>query len=106
LDAVDEVAQQARTSGRRYVEILRVPTMSVGVYVLPPGAIDLQTPHAEDEVYYVVRGRGRFRQGPDDRPVGASAVLFVPARQEHHFHSVEDELVLLVVFSPPESASP
>ena len=79
-----------------------MPTMSAGVYVLPRGATDLQTPHGEDEVYYVVHGHGRFRHGDSDETVEPGDILFVLAREEHRFHSIEEELVLLVVFAPAE----
>lgn len=98
-------AEKARRSGDRYVEFLRAPTMSVGVYVLPAGAEDRQSPHGEDEIYFVVRGRGRFRQGSDDRAVAAGTVLFVPARAPHRFHAIEEELCLLVLFAPPEGTA-
>ena len=83
-----------------------MPTMSVGVYVLPTGAVDGQSPHSEDEIYYVVRGRAHFHHGRDDAPVGPGDVLFVPAREPHRFHSVTEELVLLVVFAPAEQPPP
>jgi mannose-6-phosphate isomerase-like protein (cupin superfamily) len=88
-----------------YAELLRVPAMSVGVYVLPPGSVDRQTPHREDEVYYVVRGQARFLRGKEERAVSAGDVLFVAAQEPHHFLSIEEELVLLVVFAPAEQTT-
>jgi mannose-6-phosphate isomerase-like protein (cupin superfamily) len=101
--STDAIAAQRADDGRDYHEFLRTEAMSAGIYALGPGATDPQTPHAEDELYYVVRGRGRFQQGDDDQEVGPGHVLFVPAREPHHFHDVTEELVLLVVFAPPES---
>ena len=46
--------QQAKT-GKAYLEFLRAPAMSAGLYVLPAGGTDGQSPHQEDEMYYVVR---------------------------------------------------
>jgi len=102
MPTVDAIAEQARRGPSRYVEFLRVPAMSAGVYVLPKGARDPQRPHLEDEVYYVVRGRGRFRQAAEDREVGPGDVLFVAAQEPHRFHAIAEELVLLVVFAPAE----
>jgi mannose-6-phosphate isomerase-like protein (cupin superfamily) len=93
---------RARSEASSYLEVLRVPAMSVGVYVLPAGGMDRQTPHLEDEVYYVVRGCGRFVRGATDVAVRAGDLLFVGAGEPHHFHSIEEELVLVVVFSPAE----
>jgi mannose-6-phosphate isomerase-like protein (cupin superfamily) len=77
--------------------------MSAGLYVLQAGGTDLQRPHHEDEMYYVVRGRARFRAGDDDREVSAGSILFVAAGVEHHFYDVAEELALLVCFAPAES---
>jgi mannose-6-phosphate isomerase-like protein (cupin superfamily) len=95
-----EVAKAQRGDG--YSEFLRIPAMSVGVYVLEAGALDRQTPHTEDEIYYVVRGRAGFRNGEAETRATPGKVLFVPAKQVHQFHSIEEELVLLVVFAPAE----
>ncbi|MCK7526822.1 MAG: cupin domain-containing protein [Ignavibacteriales bacterium] len=38
--------------------------MSMGLYVLPTGGGDPQSPHTEDEVYYVVSGRGEDSKLP------------------------------------------
>ena len=47
----------------RYEEQLRVPALSVGTYSIPAGAADDQGPHAEDEIYVVLSGRGAFTAG-------------------------------------------
>ena len=54
-------------------------------------------------MYYVVRGRARFRAGDDDKAVSAGAILFVAAEVEHRFYDVEEELAVLVFFAPAES---
>ena len=64
-----ELLQQRTQLGKLYLEFLRVPAMSAGVYVLPAGGADPQKPHKEDELYYVVRGRARMRVGSEDQTV-------------------------------------
>ncbi len=98
-----EVDGQRVDKGKLYHEFLRVPAMSAGLYVLAAGATDLQSPHHEDEMYYVVRGRGRFRAGDEDREVAAGSVMFVAAEVEHRFYAIAEELAVLVFFAPPES---
>lgn len=93
-----------RQAGRSYLEFLRVPALSMGLYVLPAGATDPQRPHAEDEVYYVLEGEARFRAGDEDRAIQAGSVLFVPARVPHQFHGITRDLKLLVFFAPAESS--
>lgn len=87
----------------RYHEFLRVPAMSAGLYLLPAGATDLQTPHQEDEIYYVVRGQAKVRIGDEETAVSEGAVVFVDAHKAHRFFDIEQDLVLLVVFAPAET---
>jgi mannose-6-phosphate isomerase-like protein (cupin superfamily) len=94
---------QRAKSGEHYLEFLRVPAMSAGVYVLPAGGIDSQTPHKEDEMYYVVSGRARMRMGSEEWLVSAGSVIFMAAHVEHRFFDIVEELVVLVFFAPAES---
>jgi len=90
---------------RAYLEFLRVSSLSAGLYVLPAGGIDTQEPHTEDEVYYIVSGRGAIQVAGESRDVAAGSVVFVKASDEHRFHSIADELVILVFFAPAEYAN-
>jgi mannose-6-phosphate isomerase-like protein (cupin superfamily) len=90
-------------SGKLYCEFLRVPAMSAGLYVLPAGGTDTQRPHHEDEIYYVVRGRARFKAAEEDREVSEGSVIFVAAEVEHRFYDVAEELAVLVIFAPAET---
>lgn len=98
-----EIERQRALSGKAYRQFLRVPTMSAGLYVLPAGGIDPQRPHHEDEMYYVVSGKARFRAGDEDGEVAAGSVLFVAAEVEHRFYDIVEELAVLVFFAPAES---
>lgn len=89
-------------SGRLYHEFIRTHDLSVGLYVLPAGGTDPQSPHTEDEVYHVVSGRAQIKVGSEDRPVQAGSVVFVGADAEHRFHHIEEDLVVLVMFGPAE----
>jgi mannose-6-phosphate isomerase-like protein (cupin superfamily) len=100
-----EIADLIRQQGAEtspYLEFLKEGTLSMGLYVLPAGSLDKQQPHTEDEVYYVLSGRGQFRLDSENRPVQTGSIIFVAARQEHRFHSIEEELKILVFFAPAE----
>jgi quercetin dioxygenase-like cupin family protein len=101
--SLPEIEEQRSESGKDYREFLRVPAMSAGLYVLPAGATDQQKPHREDEVYYLVRGKARFKAGPEDREVSAGSVIFVGAQVGHRFYDIEEELAVLVFFAPAET---
>ena len=85
-----------------YHEFLRMPSMSLGLYTLAIGATDPQLPHTEDEVYYVVSGRGQIQVAGEDRPVQPGSIIFVKAGDDHRFHSITEDLTLLVFFAPAE----
>jgi mannose-6-phosphate isomerase-like protein (cupin superfamily) len=89
---------------KRYQEFLRVPAMSAGIYVLPAGATDKQSPHKEDEIYYVVRGKAKMRLGREERSISQGDVIFIEKNLEHRFFDIAEELVLLVIFAPGESS--
>jgi mannose-6-phosphate isomerase-like protein (cupin superfamily) len=101
---ITELLDQRGESGKRYLEFLRIPAMSAGVYVLAAGATDPQKPHKEDELYYVVRGRARMRIGSQEQVVSAGSVIFVAANVEHRFFDILEDLVVLVFFAPAESS--
>lgn len=102
---LDDMIAKARATPDSYAaEALRSDLLSVGLYIVPAGGTDDQTPHAEDEVYYAVRGRAKIRVGEDDHPVQPGTVLFVPATAVHYFHDISEELILVVFWAPPEKS--
>ena len=101
--SISDLEAKRREQGKKYLEFLRIPAMSAGLYVLPAGEKDPQNPHREDEMYYVVRGRARMKVGAEDQPVSAGSVIFVEAGVEHRFHEIEEDLEILVIFAPAET---
>jgi mannose-6-phosphate isomerase-like protein (cupin superfamily) len=99
---VKQLLDRRADTGRPYLEFLRVPALSAGLYVLPAGGVDAQQPHTEDEVYYIVSGRGAIQVEGESRDVVAGSVVYVKAGDEHRFHSIAEELVILVFFGPAE----
>jgi len=82
-----------------YLEFLRVPNLSCGIYTLPAGSKDLQGPHDEDEVYYVLSGKARLRVDEHEQQVSAGSILYVGATSEHSFFEIEEDITLLVFFA-------
>jgi len=101
---LDALRRRRSASGRPYLEFLSVPDLSAGLYELPAGGTDPQSPHAEDELYHVVAGRATIRVGDEDRPVGPGSLVFVAAGVPHRFHDIEADLTILVVFGPAEGS--
>jgi mannose-6-phosphate isomerase-like protein (cupin superfamily) len=98
LDALDKLAEQAQP----YHEFMRRRGMSLGIYVLPAGGTDRQHPHASDEVYVVLRGRGALRVRDEEYEVRPGSIISVDHGEEHHFAGVTEDLHVLVVFAPPD----
>ena len=84
-----------------YVDFLASEKLSVGLSVWPAGSIDRQQPHREDEVYYIIGGRGLIEVAGEDRPVKPGSLVFVAAGVRHHFHQIEEDLRVLVFWAPP-----
>jgi mannose-6-phosphate isomerase-like protein (cupin superfamily) len=99
---VDDLDRRRAENGKLYLEFLRIPAMSVGVYVLPTNGADPQKPHRVDEMYYVVRGRARMQNGSEDAEVRAGSIIFVEAKTEHRFYHIKQELEVVVFFAPAE----
>ena len=74
-------------------------SLSCGIYTLAAGSKDLQSPHDEDEVYYVMSGRARIRIQDEERVVGPGSILYVGATSEHSFVEIEKDMTLLVFFA-------
>ena len=101
---ISDLLSRRDASGQLYLEFFEAPTMSVGVYVLEAGSDDPQHPHTEDEVYYVVEGRGQVEIAGENSDISPGGVIFVGAGVEHRFHSIVEDLKLLVVFAPPRGS--
>jgi mannose-6-phosphate isomerase-like protein (cupin superfamily) len=89
----------AGSAGERAVGVLQRGTLDVKLGT--PARPNEQTPHEQDEVYIVVRGRGvLFHDGKRD-PFESGDFLFVAAATEHHFEDFGDDLLLWRVFYGP-----
>ena len=99
---VGELLHQQQRSGDAWQEFLHVDALSMGLYLLAAGSEDTQQPHSEDEIYYIVQGRGQIRVGSEDRPVQAGSIVYVAKAVEHRFHTITEDLQILVFFAPAE----
>ena len=106
MDAYDipELNPQPRDAdGHGYVDFFASTKLSVGLAIWLKGKPDRQQPHLEDEVYYVISGRGMIQVAGEDRPVKAGSLVFVATGVEHRFHSIDEDLRVLVFWAPPHN---
>jgi len=102
---LSDLDRQRVEAGKLYLEVFRTHALSLGLYVLPAGGVDAQQPHKEKEVYYVVSGRAMLRVDDEDRAVQPGSVIFAPPGMPHRFHSITEELRILVFFAPAEGTA-
>lgn len=85
--------------GERFARAFAHGTMSVELYA--PRGTDPQQPHDQDELYFVVSGRGELLLAGTMHPFGPGDAFFVPAGAEHRFVRFSEDFATWVVFWGP-----
>jgi mannose-6-phosphate isomerase-like protein (cupin superfamily) len=85
--------------GEHSLSFLQRGTLNVklSLPVLP----NQQTPHAQDEIYVITRGRGVLFHDGKRNPFESGDLLFVAAGTDHHFEDFTEDLAVWVVFYGP-----
>ena len=76
----------------------------MAVYALVAPEPDRQQPHADDELYLVLEGRGTLEVEGEQVELKEGEAVFVPAGAEHRFVGYET-LTVLVIFARPHHSS-
>ena len=86
-------------AGERAVLALKRGTLDIKLSIpVPPNE---QSPHAQDEVYAVIRGRGVLVHSGRRDPFEAGDLLFVAAGVPHHYEDFSGDLALWRLFYGP-----
>ena len=85
--------------GERFVQAMAHGSMSVELYA--PRGLDPQTPHAQDELYFIHAGTGELIIGDVRHRFEPGAAFFVPAGTVHRFESFSADFATWVVFWGP-----
>jgi mannose-6-phosphate isomerase-like protein (cupin superfamily) len=88
----------------QYLEQLKTSDLSFGTYSLPAGTDDAQSPHSEDEIYFIVSGKATFWTPGHAVPVAPGSAIFVPAHEPHRFMHITEDLTALVFFGLAEGS--
>lgn len=82
--------------GERSVLVLNRGTLDIRLSVpVPP---NVQTPHAQDELYVVAKGKGVLVSEGRREPFETGDVLFVAAGTDHHYADFSEDLALWRIF--------
>lgn len=98
--SIDQLTKDLESKNPVFAEFLRTPALSCAIYRLPAGARDMQAPHLEDEIYFVVSGHAWLQIGSQEREIKAGNILYVQATSEHSFFNIDEDLTLVAVFGP------
>ena len=86
-------------AGEHSVSLWRRGTLEVKLSrPVPP---NVQTPHEQDEIYVIARGRGVLVHDGRRDACEAGDLMFVAAGTEHRFEDMSDDLEVWVVFFGP-----
>lgn len=83
-------------TGERFARALAHGSMSVELYA--PSEIDPQTPHAQDELYFIHAGTGSLVVADVTHSFAAGDCFFVSARVTHRFIDFSKDFSTWVVF--------
>jgi mannose-6-phosphate isomerase-like protein (cupin superfamily) len=100
LSFATALSQIPSPAGERAACVLKRGTLDVVLGL--PLSPNVQTPHAQDEMYFVVRGRGVFVYDDQRSPFEPGDILFVAAGTEHHYEDFSEDLALWRIFYGPD----
>lgn len=97
-EAIELLKQEAV---EKFTTVMQHGTMKVEFY--RPEKVDLQQPHAQDELYIIASGSGTFIRKNERVECSQNDVLFVPAGIEHRFENFTNDFGTWVIFYGEES---
>ena len=75
------------------------------VYCFEPGQV--QAPHAHqgaDKVYYVLKGKGVFQVGEEERELGEGEIALAASGQKHGVTNRSNQRLVVLVYMAPKPA--
>lgn len=75
----------------------------LGVSTFTPGTDTQQKVHEEEELCFIIKGKGSITVGEEEFPYSSSSAVYIPPGVPHGVRNTGDEDVVMVyVFSYPE----
>lgn len=82
-----------------FLDFLQTNKIDAGILVLKPGQKDIQKPHSQDEIYYIIEGNGFIEIEDNTRSFHSGMCIFVPSNTPHRFFDNISRIVVLYVFN-------
>jgi mannose-6-phosphate isomerase-like protein (cupin superfamily) len=95
---LEDLLAKVEPGAVRFHEFLRTPSLSCSIYHVPAGSKEMQSAHVEDELYFVLEGKGRLRVEEEEHVVEKGTMLYVKADSQHTFFEIEEDLTVLAFF--------
>lgn len=86
--------------GFRQTVLARGGTMMLTEGEFCKGGVGQPHSHPHEQIAYVSKGSFRFRIGDEEMEIHEGDSLFVPADVEHECEALEDDSVIIDIFSP------
>src|SRR5215210_3724812 len=81
-----------------FLDFLKTTSIDAGIIILKPTQKDIQEPHSQDEIYYIIEGNGFIEIGKNIHLFHSGMCIFVPSNTPHRFFDIVGKLVALYVF--------
>lgn len=70
--------------------------------IFKPGHIGEKHKHQSEQISHILKGRIKLTIDEEERIVKAGDLIHIPENQIHQIKSVEEEAIILEIFSPSE----
>ena len=95
--------EKIKNSSSYFSTFIDKESLAAGVLLLRPGEEDTQTPHENDEIYFVISGNGFLKIKDKDYKVSKNKLFFVAKNVKHFFHDHTEDLKVLYFFGGTDS---
>ena len=95
--------EKIKKSNSYFYTFINRDSLSAGVLVLQPGEEDTQTPHDNDEIYYIISGDGFLKINDKDYAVSKNKIYIDSKNTPHFFFGNKIELKVFYFFGGSDS---
>jgi mannose-6-phosphate isomerase-like protein (cupin superfamily) len=95
--------EKIKNSSSYFSTFVDKESLAAGVLLLKPGEEDTQSPHENDEVYFILSGDGFLKIKNKDYAVSKNKLFFVAKDVGHFFHGNTEDLHVLYFFGGSDS---